>query len=106
MRGGRYDNVSKIFGRARAATGFSLDLRKLARGLAPAKRSQAIKAPWLMHEQLNQKIKQLREQGHIVVQFFPDSTQDVDEFVFDSELVFEAGEWVQKPLSSSDQSNK
>lgn len=106
VRGGRYDNVSKIFGRARAATGFSLDLRKLARGLAPAKRSQAIKAPWLMHEQLNQKIKQLREQGHIVVQFFPDSTQDVDEFVFDSELVFEAGEWVQKPLSSSDQSNK
>ncbi|MDO5679460.1 MAG: ATP phosphoribosyltransferase regulatory subunit [Pelistega sp.] len=100
VRGGRYDNVSKIFGRARAATGFSLDLRKLARGLEPAQRSRAIKAPWLMHEELNQTIKQLREQGNIVVQFFPGSSQDVDEFEFDSELVFEAGKWVQKPLNA------
>ncbi len=100
VRGGRYDNVSKIFGRARAATGFSLDLRKLARGLEPAQRSRAIKAPWLMHEELNQTIKQLREQGNIVVQFFPGSSQAVDEFEFDSELVFEAGKWVQKPLKA------
>ncbi|MCX7171550.1 MAG: ATP phosphoribosyltransferase regulatory subunit, partial [Proteobacteria bacterium] len=32
--GGRYDKVGKAFGRSRAATGFSLDLRELAR-LAP-----------------------------------------------------------------------
>ncbi len=31
VRGGRYDDVSRAFGRARPATGFSLDLRKLAR---------------------------------------------------------------------------
>ncbi|MCH3728788.1 ATP phosphoribosyltransferase regulatory subunit, partial [Campylobacter coli] len=30
VRGGRYDDVSLAFGRARPATGFSLDLRKLA----------------------------------------------------------------------------
>ncbi|MFQ6711620.1 ATP phosphoribosyltransferase regulatory subunit, partial [Bordetella pertussis] len=36
MRGGRYDDVSCAFGRARPATGFSLDLRKLAAGLTPA----------------------------------------------------------------------
>jgi ATP phosphoribosyltransferase regulatory subunit len=30
-RGGRYDEVGKAFGRARAATGFSIDLRSLAK---------------------------------------------------------------------------
>ena len=30
-QGGRYDEVGKVFGRARPATGFSLDLRELAR---------------------------------------------------------------------------
>ena len=30
-RGGRYDEVGKAFGRARPATGFSIDLRSLAR---------------------------------------------------------------------------
>jgi ATP phosphoribosyltransferase regulatory subunit len=29
-RGGRYDEVGKAFGRARPATGFSIDLRGLA----------------------------------------------------------------------------
>ena len=29
-RGGRYDEVGKAFGRARPATGFSMDLRELA----------------------------------------------------------------------------
>jgi ATP phosphoribosyltransferase regulatory subunit len=29
-RGGRYDEVGKAFGRARPATGFSIDLRSLS----------------------------------------------------------------------------
>jgi ATP phosphoribosyltransferase regulatory subunit len=29
-RGGRYDEVGKAFGRARPATGFSIDLRSVA----------------------------------------------------------------------------
>ena len=33
--GGRYDEVGKAFGRARPATGFSMDLRELACRLAP-----------------------------------------------------------------------
>ena len=40
--GGRYDEVGKSFGRARPATGFSLDLRKLAAGLKPAAAAPAI----------------------------------------------------------------
>jgi ATP phosphoribosyltransferase regulatory subunit len=38
-RGGRYDHVGEAFGRARPATGFSLDLRELARLLPTAERS-------------------------------------------------------------------
>jgi ATP phosphoribosyltransferase regulatory subunit len=45
-RGGRYDGVGRAFGRARPATGFSMDLRELAR-LAASGRTQpgAILAP-------------------------------------------------------------
>jgi ATP phosphoribosyltransferase regulatory subunit len=35
-RGGRYDKVGSVFGRARAATGFSLDLRELLPALPAA----------------------------------------------------------------------
>lgn len=35
-RGGRYDHVAEAFGRSRPATGFSMDLRELARLLARA----------------------------------------------------------------------
>src|SRR5690606_22092457 len=45
-RGGRYDHVGEAFGRARPATGFSLDLRELARLLPVAGRKHAICAPW------------------------------------------------------------
>ncbi len=34
-QGGRYDEVGRVFGRARPATGFSMDLRELARAGAP-----------------------------------------------------------------------
>jgi ATP phosphoribosyltransferase regulatory subunit len=37
-RGGRYDEVGKAFGRARPATGFSIDLRSLAAMDSSAKR--------------------------------------------------------------------
>jgi ATP phosphoribosyltransferase regulatory subunit len=39
-RGGRYDHVGEAFGRARPATGFSMDLRELAR-LLPAAGAEA-----------------------------------------------------------------
>ena len=96
VRGGRYDNVGALFGRARPATGFSLDLRKLAAGLAPAQPSRAIRAPWGTDAALIAKIKALRAEGHIVIQDFPESEFSVDEFVFEQCLVLENGEWVLK----------
>jgi ATP phosphoribosyltransferase regulatory subunit len=39
-RGGRYDEVGKAFGRPRAATGFSIELRSLAAAMKPEKRKK------------------------------------------------------------------
>ncbi|NLY65382.1 MAG: ATP phosphoribosyltransferase regulatory subunit [Alcaligenaceae bacterium] len=94
VRGGRYDNVGRAFGRARPATGFSLDLRKISAGLTPAQPSKAIRAPWGLEVELVERVRELRKQGHVVVQIFPGSTQSVDEFIFESELVLKEGDWV------------
>jgi ATP phosphoribosyltransferase regulatory subunit HisZ len=59
-RGGRYDHVGEAFGRARPATGFSLDLRELARLLPTADRKHAIRAPWGNAPELREKIAELR----------------------------------------------
>jgi ATP phosphoribosyltransferase regulatory subunit len=73
--GGRYDGAGKAFGRARPATGFSMDLREVAR-LAPAgKLSGAILAPHAGHDvRLTAHIAALREQGEIVIQLLPGET--------------------------------
>ncbi len=99
VQGGRYDDVSRAFGRARPATGFSLDLRKLAAGLEPAAAAPAIRAPFGHDPSLRQAVQALRQQGHIVVQFFPGEGATHDEFVFDRELIEQAGQWVVKSVS-------
>jgi ATP phosphoribosyltransferase regulatory subunit len=73
--GGRYDGAGKAFGRERPATGFSMDLREVAR-LAPAgKPARAILAPAAGHDrQLAAHIAALREQGEAVVELLPGET--------------------------------
>ena len=93
VQGGRYDNVSLAFGRARPATGFSLDLRKLAAGLLPAVATPAVRAPAGQDQALRAAVQALRQEGHIVVQVFPGETATHDEFVFDRELVLQSGQW-------------
>ncbi|MEI6836771.1 MAG: ATP phosphoribosyltransferase regulatory subunit [Alcaligenaceae bacterium] len=93
VQGWRYDNVSLAFGRARPATGFSLDLRKLAGGLLPAVPSPAIRAPGGQDPALRAAIQALRAAGDIVVQVFPGEQATHDEFVFDRELVLQSGQW-------------
>jgi len=93
VQGGRYDNVSLAFGRARPATGFSLDLRKLAAGLLPAAATPAVRAPTGQDQALRTAMQALRQEGHIVVQVFPGETATHDEFIFDRELVLQNGQW-------------
>jgi ATP phosphoribosyltransferase regulatory subunit len=75
-RGGRYDAIGKAFGRARAATGFSADLKRLLRagdlpsGL-PAEQG-AIFAPWTDDETLRLRIAELRAAGRQVICALPE----------------------------------
>lgn len=66
--GGRYDEIGKAFGRARPATGFSMDLRELSRLIKLDSRPKAILAPYNRNNKnLNKKIEHLRTEGEIVV---------------------------------------
>ncbi len=91
--GGRYDEVGKAFGRARPATGFSLDLREWAR-LAPAQaRPRAILAPHGADAGLQARIGALRAAGEIVVVDLPGHAHARDELGCDRQLVLKNGNW-------------
>jgi ATP phosphoribosyltransferase regulatory subunit len=68
-RGGRYDDIGRVFGRARPATGFSTDLKTLVRlsaePLAPAPR--AIFAPPGGDDALDEAVQALRARGERVI---------------------------------------
>ncbi len=70
-QGGRYDNVGKVFGRARSATGFSMDLRTIAAHLPQAGGKRGILAPHGGDAALATKIEALRATGEIVVVELP-----------------------------------
>ncbi|HAJ71215.1 MAG TPA: ATP phosphoribosyltransferase regulatory subunit, partial [Methylophilaceae bacterium] len=91
--GGRYDEVGKAFGRARPATGFSLDLRGVVLALKPAESRKGILAPVGTNLALLDKIESLRSQGEIVIQTLPDSITNVGELNCDRALVEQASEW-------------
>lgn len=98
VRGGRYDHVGEAFGRARPATGFSLDLRELARLLPMAERKHSIRAPWGNAPELKEKIADLRKAGEVVIQSMPGHDNVQDEFECDRVLVLESGNWILKNL--------
>jgi ATP phosphoribosyltransferase regulatory subunit len=97
-RGGRYDHVGEAFGRARPATGFSLDLRELARLLPTAERKHSIRAPWGNAPELREKIADLRKAGEVVIQSMPGHENVQDEFECDRVLVLEDANWILKNL--------
>lgn len=73
-RGGRYDEVGKAFGRARPATGFTLDLKPLLEIMPRREYSQGILAPVNGDAMLHAEVRRLRESGEIVVQGLPGET--------------------------------
>lgn len=97
-RGGRYDHVGAAFGRARPATGFSLDLRELARLLPTAERKHSIRAPWGNAPELREQIAALRKAGEVVIQSLPGHDNEQDEFECDRVLVLEDSNWILKTL--------
>src|SRR5258706_3852410 len=66
--GGRYDEVGMAFGRARPATGFSMDLREIVAIAPPADPRTAILAPYLPADPAPQgRIVTLRKAGDVAV---------------------------------------
>ncbi len=92
-KGGRYDEVGKAFGRARCATGFSIDLREvLSNGDAPGR--IGVLAPYRTDDAaLSKCIADLRHAGERVVVELPGSGSHNAELGCDRHLVFEAGGW-------------
>ncbi|WP_027966451.1 ATP phosphoribosyltransferase regulatory subunit [Halomonas halocynthiae] len=70
VKGGRYDDTGRAFGRARPATGFSMDLKHLAGLSSDVQVSQAIWAP-ASGDGLAEAVSRLRGQGERVVQALP-----------------------------------
>jgi ATP phosphoribosyltransferase regulatory subunit len=92
--GGRYDEVGISFGRARPATGFSLDLRGIVSALAPASLPKSILAPEGNDKDLLSKIEALRADGLLVIQILPNSEVNLEELNCDSALVLRDGAWL------------
>jgi ATP phosphoribosyltransferase regulatory subunit len=99
-RGGRYDHLGEAFGRARPATGFSMDLREIAHLLPSASPASAIRAPWGREPELTALIARLRAEGEIVIQSLPGHENDQQEFDCDREIVAEQGKFIIKKQNS------
>jgi len=100
-RGGRYDHVGQAFGRARPATGFSIDLLTLAGLSTDLEERSAILAPWVSDAGLNAAIQALRAAGEIVVQLAPGDAAISAEYRLDRVLVEQGGIWKVQPKSAS-----
>lgn len=94
-QGGRYDEVGKAFGRARPATGFSMDLRELVAAGTDASRQSRVLAPYRPGDHaLQQRIAALRGRGMVVIEDLPGHARHRAELGCDRELVRSKGRWV------------
>jgi len=94
-QGGRYDGIGQAFGRARAATGFSADLRLLLK-LAPAdtKTLLGIMAPYTLEAALHERIRHLRAAGERVVVRLPGTGASATAMGCNRQIVERDGTWV------------
>jgi len=100
-RGGRYDDIGKVFGRARPATGFSTDLKtllNLSRYEAQALNSNAIYAPSLPSNEdtsgLWEAVSALRANGETVIQSLPGQYGNASDVACNRELKNNSGTWI------------
>jgi ATP phosphoribosyltransferase regulatory subunit len=90
-RGGRYDEVGASFGRARPATGFTMDLRQLAALVKDEPRRSPILAPGEADGALRQLVEDLRGRGEVVVVGLPG--EDAAELGCDRRIEKKDGKW-------------
>jgi len=99
--GGRYDEVGKAFGRARPATGFSMDLRDLARTAPHEAEAAAIRAPHSNDAGLAAAVRKLRTAGEVVVVGLPGRAAEGAQPDCDRALVKRAGKWTVRNLGKN-----
>ena len=92
-KGGRYDRVGEAFGRARAATGFSTDLKTLLACDGASAASALILAPAGDDPVLRGAIGALRATGERVRQALPGETVDAAALGCMRELRLVEGKW-------------
>ena len=96
--GGRYDDFGRAYGRARPATGFSMDLRELARLSPNGEPRGAILAPWPEDDALHAEALRLRAQGEHVVLALPGHEGTWREAGCDRILVRSGNDWIIETL--------
>ncbi|MBT8124917.1 MAG: ATP phosphoribosyltransferase regulatory subunit [Gammaproteobacteria bacterium] len=98
-RGGRYDMIGKVFGRSRPATGFSVDLKALAK-ISPKTNAAVfgIYAPNDDDSALQDKIKQLRAQGERVICALSNQQGNEKDVGCNRVLVKQEQQWVVKDV--------
>jgi ATP phosphoribosyltransferase regulatory subunit len=93
-RGGRYDDIGEIFGRARAATGFSTDLKILNRlSKKQFVADEKIFAPSDNDQALKVKIAALRAEGKTVIEQLPGQQADAAAMGCSKSLCLTDGQW-------------
>ena len=97
-RGGRYDEVGKAFGRARPATGFSMDLKAILPLVADEPVRGAILAPMSPNLAARAAISRLRASGETVIADLPGHAVYLHELGCDRRLSFIDGHWTTVPL--------
>jgi ATP phosphoribosyltransferase regulatory subunit len=92
-RGGRYDEVGASFGRARPATGFTMDLRQLAALSPRIEADEKILAPAGDDASLKEAIAKLRAAGNVVVVEMPGTEAHREELGCARKLELKDGKW-------------
>jgi ATP phosphoribosyltransferase regulatory subunit len=94
-QGGRYDHIGEVFGRARPATGFSVDLKTLVMlNPQPAPPMNAIFAPANPDPLLAATVRTLRAQGQQVICGLPGNYHSAAAMNCTAELIPLNGQWV------------
>lgn len=101
-QGGRYDDVGRVFGHARPATGFSVDLKTLV-ALCPKPadaQTKGVFAPCMGDPALQAMIQSLRDQGQRVVCELPGQKGGAHQMGCDRMLARRKGIWTVVDMKS------
>ncbi|EXJ16482.1 ATP phosphoribosyltransferase regulatory subunit [Imhoffiella purpurea] len=105
-RGGRYDDIGQVFGRARPAVGFSTDLKGLlqhGKGLDRLIRNtEAILAPWSSDPALREAVDRLRASGRTVINALPGFEDDPRQLGCQQVLACQDGRWEPQDIGTID----